>query len=208
MARNPVLLVHGIYDTVALFRRMKPYLEQGGLSVHGLNLVPNNGNAALNELAQQLDLYVRANFTTRPGHRHGRIQHGWIGLALLHTTTWRRPPGAQVRDHCSTTSRHMDRISARQSWSSQYASRKPLLTGPESRRRDARPNLLHVHLDTVRFDDRAGQQFTDFRGTLDLREDPGSPAIGPRFPGIAVGSRDTERRWGTHESHRLAVARP
>jgi triacylglycerol lipase len=64
MARNPVLLVHGIDDTVALFRRMKPYLERGGLSVQALNLVPNNGKVGLIELARQLDQHVRANFTT------------------------------------------------------------------------------------------------------------------------------------------------
>ena len=64
MARHPVLLVHGIDDTAALFRRMKPYLENGGLPVHTPNLVPNNGNVGLTELAKQLDQYVRSDFTT------------------------------------------------------------------------------------------------------------------------------------------------
>jgi triacylglycerol lipase len=64
MARNPVLLVHGIDDTVALFRRMRLYLERGGLSVHALNLIPNNGTAGLAELAKQLDRHVRASFAT------------------------------------------------------------------------------------------------------------------------------------------------
>src|SRR5271165_739213 len=59
MARNPVLLVHGIDDTAAVFRRMQPYLEGGGLPVHGLNLVPNNGKVGLTELARQLDQHVR-----------------------------------------------------------------------------------------------------------------------------------------------------
>ncbi len=62
MAPNPVLLVHGINDTVALFRRMKPYLERGGLPVHALNLVPNNGNAGLIELARQLEAHIAAQF--------------------------------------------------------------------------------------------------------------------------------------------------
>jgi len=62
MAADPVLLVHGIDDTAALFRRMKPYLERGGLAVHALNLVPNNGNAGLIELARQLDEHVAASF--------------------------------------------------------------------------------------------------------------------------------------------------
>jgi triacylglycerol lipase len=64
MAQNPVVLVHGIDDTAALFRRMKPYLEHEGLPVHSLNLVPNNGKADLAELARQLDSFVRVNFTT------------------------------------------------------------------------------------------------------------------------------------------------
>jgi triacylglycerol lipase len=63
MARHPVLLVHGIDDTAALFRSMKPFLEDGGLSVHSLNLVPNNGKVGLKELAKQLDQHARANFT-------------------------------------------------------------------------------------------------------------------------------------------------
>ncbi len=62
MVRHPVLLVHGIDDTAELFHRMKPYLERGGWSVHSLSLVPNNGEAALTELAQQLDARIRATF--------------------------------------------------------------------------------------------------------------------------------------------------
>jgi triacylglycerol lipase len=63
MAGRPVFLVHGIDDTIALFSHMTPYLERGGLSVHSLNLSPNNGDAALPDLAQQLDAHVR---TTSP----------------------------------------------------------------------------------------------------------------------------------------------
>jgi triacylglycerol lipase len=62
MAPNPVLLVHGIDDTAALFQRMKPYLARGGLTVHALNLIPNNGKAGLIELARQLDAHVAASF--------------------------------------------------------------------------------------------------------------------------------------------------
>ncbi len=62
MARNPVLLVHGIDDTAALFDRMKPHLECDGFSVSAPNLVPNDGAAALDELARQLDRYICATF--------------------------------------------------------------------------------------------------------------------------------------------------
>jgi triacylglycerol lipase len=62
MSRRPVLLIHGFYDTVARFQHIKPYLERRGLRVYSFNLVPNNGDVAVPELARQLDRYVRATF--------------------------------------------------------------------------------------------------------------------------------------------------
>ncbi|MBD2680672.1 MULTISPECIES: triacylglycerol lipase [Nostoc] len=60
--RNPVLLIHGIDDTEAVFRQMRPYLIQQRFTVHALNLVPNNGDVGLDELAKQVADYVTANF--------------------------------------------------------------------------------------------------------------------------------------------------
>jgi triacylglycerol lipase len=60
--RNPVLLVHGINDTGAVFRKMTFYLQQRGWSVYTLDLVPNNGAAGLDELAQQVNNYVASQF--------------------------------------------------------------------------------------------------------------------------------------------------
>ena len=45
--RNPVLLVHGIHDTGAVFNRMAFYLRQRGWSAHTLDLLPNNGAVVL-----------------------------------------------------------------------------------------------------------------------------------------------------------------
>jgi len=59
---RPVVLVHGIYDTVAIFRRMKPYLERHRFPVQAIPLIPNDGRAPLDELAGQLDAQVRAAF--------------------------------------------------------------------------------------------------------------------------------------------------
>jgi len=59
---NPVLLIHGIDDTEAVFHQMRNYLIQRGLSVHALNLVPNNGDVGLDELAKQISDYVTATF--------------------------------------------------------------------------------------------------------------------------------------------------
>ncbi|MGB3652722.1 MAG: alpha/beta fold hydrolase [Rivularia sp. (in: cyanobacteria)] len=60
--RNPVLLVHGIWDTAKVFRRMIPYLNEGGWKVFDLDLEPNNGTRGLDDLAQQVANKVDANF--------------------------------------------------------------------------------------------------------------------------------------------------
>ncbi len=61
--RNPVLLVHGINDTVAVFNSLSAYLTKLGWSVYKLNLTPNNGDLGLDKLAVQVAEYVEANFT-------------------------------------------------------------------------------------------------------------------------------------------------
>ncbi|MEH2176254.1 esterase/lipase family protein [Nostoc sp.] len=60
--RNPVLLIHGIDDTEAVFYRMAAQLRLQGWSVYSLNLVPNNGDVGLDELAKQVADYVTATF--------------------------------------------------------------------------------------------------------------------------------------------------
>ncbi|MGK7874723.1 MAG: esterase/lipase family protein [Xenococcaceae cyanobacterium] len=60
--RNPVLLIHGLHDTTAVFHRMETYLTSLGWSVHSLNLIPNNGAFALEHLATQVADYVTTAF--------------------------------------------------------------------------------------------------------------------------------------------------
>ncbi|MBG1259162.1 esterase/lipase family protein [Nostoc commune] len=60
--RNPVLLIHGIDDTEAVFYKMAAQLRLQGWSVYSLNLVPNNGDVGLDELAKQVADYVTATF--------------------------------------------------------------------------------------------------------------------------------------------------
>ncbi|MBN3869475.1 MAG: triacylglycerol lipase [Nostoc sp.] len=60
--RNPVLLVHGIDDTEAVFHKMAAHLRLQGWSVYSLDLVPNNGDVGLDELAKQVANYVTATF--------------------------------------------------------------------------------------------------------------------------------------------------
>ncbi|MEO0968636.1 MAG: alpha/beta fold hydrolase [Cyanobacteria bacterium J06639_18] len=62
--RNPVLLVHGIWDTGKVFRKMSSCLKQQGRDVYDIDLVPNNGDAALEELAQQLANHIKTNFNS------------------------------------------------------------------------------------------------------------------------------------------------
>ena len=60
--RNPVLLVHGINDTGAVFYKMAPYLSQLGWSVYDISLTPNNGKVGLDELAAQVANYIDQTF--------------------------------------------------------------------------------------------------------------------------------------------------
>jgi triacylglycerol lipase len=60
--RNPVLLVHGIIRTSAVFRKMSAYLTQQGWSVHSFNLTPNNASLGLDQLATQVADYVDKTF--------------------------------------------------------------------------------------------------------------------------------------------------
>lgn len=60
--RNPVLLVHGINDTGAVFDKMAPYLTLLGWSVYDLNLIPANGDLGLDLLAEQIATFVAKTF--------------------------------------------------------------------------------------------------------------------------------------------------
>jgi triacylglycerol lipase len=59
---NPVLLIHGIDDTGEVFQEMASYLTQRNRSVFTLDLVPNNGDLGLDELAKQVASYIVATF--------------------------------------------------------------------------------------------------------------------------------------------------
>ncbi|MFM6077301.1 MAG: esterase/lipase family protein, partial [Dolichospermum sp.] len=63
--QNPVLLVHGINDTGAVFNQMALYLRQRGLSVYTVDLVPNNGAEVLDKLARQVANYINNIFAPK-----------------------------------------------------------------------------------------------------------------------------------------------
>ena len=62
MSRNPVLLVHGLYDTTAKFDALSAHLSDRGWSVHSLDLTPNDGRGCLKALARQVADYVDRTF--------------------------------------------------------------------------------------------------------------------------------------------------
>ncbi|WP_144052096.1 triacylglycerol lipase [Gloeocapsa sp. PCC 73106] len=59
---NPVVLIHGLNDTVTVFEQMADYLTSLGWSVYRLNLNPNRGNQKLEILAQQVQYYIETTF--------------------------------------------------------------------------------------------------------------------------------------------------
>lgn len=60
--KNPVLLIHGLHDTIRIFQTLSPYLTQRGWSTFSFNLKPNDGSAPLEELAEQVKAYVEKTF--------------------------------------------------------------------------------------------------------------------------------------------------
>lgn len=62
MPRNPVVLVHGLFDTIAKFKTLSAHLEQFGWSVHCFNLMPNDGTGCLKKLAHQVEDYINQHF--------------------------------------------------------------------------------------------------------------------------------------------------
>ncbi|MDJ0703663.1 MAG: lipase [Leptolyngbyaceae cyanobacterium MO_188.B28] len=62
LSKNPVLMIHGIDDTAAVFNRMTTYLKDRGWSTHSLSLIPNNGSVGLDQLAHQVANYSDRHF--------------------------------------------------------------------------------------------------------------------------------------------------
>ncbi|ABG52635.1 lipase, class 2 [Trichodesmium erythraeum IMS101] len=59
---NPVLLIHGIFDTIKIFDKMSRYLKKLGWEVYSVNLIPNYGILGLDKLAEQVANYVDKTF--------------------------------------------------------------------------------------------------------------------------------------------------
>ena len=60
--RNPLLLVHGIWDTSKIFGQLSGYLKDRGWSVSALDMLPNNCSVGLDKLAEQVANYAEKTF--------------------------------------------------------------------------------------------------------------------------------------------------
>ncbi|MEL6158685.1 MAG: alpha/beta fold hydrolase [Cyanobacteria bacterium J06554_11] len=56
--KHPVVLVHGIWNTAAIFNPLRAHLEKAGWSVYALSMVPNNGDAPIEVLAEQMSSFI------------------------------------------------------------------------------------------------------------------------------------------------------
>ena len=56
-----VVLVHGIWDTAAIFRPMEGELTKSGFRPLALNLTPSNGDLGLDHIALQVQEFVESN---------------------------------------------------------------------------------------------------------------------------------------------------
>lgn len=59
-SRNPVVFVHGIWNTDAIFATLQAHLEREGWQVYAPNLTPNNGDAPLEKLAEQVASFINS----------------------------------------------------------------------------------------------------------------------------------------------------
>ena len=57
-SRNPVVLVHGIWNTAGIFTTLQAHLEREGWQVYAPSLTPNNGDAPLENLAEQVASFI------------------------------------------------------------------------------------------------------------------------------------------------------
>ncbi|NEZ67851.1 alpha/beta fold hydrolase [Leptolyngbyaceae cyanobacterium CCMR0082] len=60
-----VVLVHGLWNTVNIFGRLRPYLENQGWHVYAIIIKPNNGDIGIEQQAKQLDDFIRASLGER-----------------------------------------------------------------------------------------------------------------------------------------------
>ena len=58
-SKPAVVLVHGLWNTVNIFGRLRPYLENRGWDVYAVSLTPNNGDIGIEQQAEQLYDFIK-----------------------------------------------------------------------------------------------------------------------------------------------------
>ncbi|WP_228021500.1 lipase family alpha/beta hydrolase [Vasconcelosia minhoensis] len=54
-------MVHGLWNTAAIFVRLRAYLESRGWPVYALNMTPSNGDVGIEVLAQQVAAFAQVH---------------------------------------------------------------------------------------------------------------------------------------------------
>lgn len=65
-SKNPIVLVHGLWNTVDIFWQLRSHLADLDRPIYSLNLTPNNGDIGIDQQAHQLKHYIQ---TTLPTHQ-------------------------------------------------------------------------------------------------------------------------------------------
>lgn len=82
--RPAVVLVHGLWNTVNIFWRLRSDLEGQGWTVYAVNLWPNNGDIGIEQQAQQLRGFVEQSLgNTQPFDLLGFSMGGLVSRYYL-----------------------------------------------------------------------------------------------------------------------------
>jgi triacylglycerol lipase len=135
--KNPVLLVHGIWDSGKKFQTLQPYLEAQGWQVSTIDLKPNNGDATLELLAQQVAARVQQQY----GHQQIDLVGFSMGGIVSRYYLQRLNGLAQVQRFVTISSPHYGTLTA-------FGSPKP---GAQQMRTNS-PFLKDLNKDMVRLE--------------------------------------------------------
>lgn len=111
-AKPPVLLVHGIWDDGARFARMRAALERARRTVRAVDLVPNDGSAPIERLAEQVE---RAADELVAEGAKGRLDLVGFSMGALVSRYWlqRMDGRARCRRFVSISGPHAGTVQAR-----------------------------------------------------------------------------------------------
>ncbi|MFW5883759.1 MAG: esterase/lipase family protein [Verrucomicrobiota bacterium] len=101
--QRPVLLVHGIFNTGYIFRKMAPRLREAGFDARTIDLIPPDGSAGLDALSRQVAAYVEEHFRTRPFALVGFSMGGLVSRAYLQNL---KRPESDCRSFVSISTPH------------------------------------------------------------------------------------------------------